>query len=85
MTPMNYSSDDFFQSTDPEKKSEKEAEKSFSTLEKHSHQGSPVFVKRAITMTSHVEIEDEGQGDITAPIELSGSETIQLADEGAEG
>ena len=64
---------------------EKEAEKSFSTLEKHSHQGSPVFVKRAITMTSHVEIEDEGQGDVTAPIELGDSEAIQLADEGAEG
>jgi hypothetical protein len=64
---------------------EKEAEKSFTTLEKHSHQGSALFVKRAITMTSHVEIEDEGQGDSTAPIELGSSEAIQLTDEGAEG
>jgi len=64
---------------------EKEADKSLSALEKYAHEGTPLFVKRAITMTSHVEVEDEASADSQMPIELGDQETVILSDEGAEG
>lgn len=63
---------------------DKEAENSFKTLEAHSHQGSPVFVKRAITITSHVEVEEDDQREGVAPIELGGADASQLVEDGVE-
>jgi superfamily II DNA/RNA helicase len=61
---------------------EKEAGKSLGSLEGHSFEGSPLFVKRAITMTSHVEVEEDAQSDEVAPIELGLSDTAPISEEG---